>query len=385
MVRFLPLILVLFMLTACQMLPPVGPVDVDASPQLTEARFDGLEGWATSDHTKALAAFRVSCQSLLRREAEATLTPRYLGQSVARWQQVCKAAPQGEVDALTARRFFETQFTPYSVNQGQDGLFTGYYVPLLKASRSKGGIYNTPLHKRPPEVVDADLGAFREDWRGRTLSGRVEGRRLVPYYTRAQIVKGALAGRDLELLWAADPIDAFFLEIQGSGVAELPNGQRLLIGYDGKNGRPYTAIGAEVAHRAGIERSEVTMPSIRSWLNANPAQMQEVMNMNESYVFFRELDKSGAVGASGVVLTPKASLAVDPRHWPYGMPVWLDAEHPAAADKEVRLQSLYIAQDTGGAIRGAVRGDVYWGEGHEAAWLAGNMKSRGEMWVLLPK
>jgi membrane-bound lytic murein transglycosylase A len=206
---------------------------------------------------------------------------------------------------------------------------------------------------------------------------------LRPYENRAAIESGALRGRGLEMLWVDDPVDAFFLQIQGSGRVMLEDGTSLRIGYAGQNGHPYVAIGRELIARGALTREAVSMPAIRDWLRANPQEADAVMNRNPSFVFFRELDGDGPVGAQGVALTPGRSLAVDRSFVPYGVPVWLDAEDPV--DGEVRVQRLLVAQDTGGAIRGPVRGDVFWGHGPEAEHRAGLMKSRGRYFLLLPK
>src|SRR6185295_10813052 len=231
-----------------------------------------------------------------------------------------------------------------------------------------------------------DLGRFRADLKGKRIAGKVEDGALVPYFDRKAIDEGALAGRGLELVWVDDPVDAFFLEIQGSGRIVLPDGEQIRVGYAGQNGYVYSAIGRELLKRGVLTKEQLSMQSIREWLEANPDEGRDVMRTNASYVFFRELSEEGPVGSLGVVLTPERSLAVDPLFVPLGVPVWIDTTIPAGAPGGARpLQRLLVAQDTGGAINGPVRGDVFWGPGDEAAATAGSMRQPGRLWLLLPK
>jgi membrane-bound lytic murein transglycosylase A len=229
-----------------------------------------------------------------------------------------------------------------------------------------------------------ELGQFRPDWRGQRTAGRVVDGQLVPYPARAEIAAGALDGRAPVIAWAADPIDVFFMEIQGSGRLVFDDGRALHVSYVAQNGHPYVAIGREFIARGILPRDQVSMQSIRAWLQANPGPAAaEMMNSNPSYVFFRALDDDGPIGAQGVPLTPGRSLAVDRKFLPFGLPIWLDADDPL--DPAQRVRRLVVAQDTGGAIRGPVRGDVFWGAGAEAAEKAGRMRSAGRYWLLLPR
>lgn len=332
---------------------------------LTPATFADLPGWAEDDPSAALAAFLRSCR-------------RMKGPA-------CQAAEQ----AGSARAFFEAHFQPYAVSAGSDpeGLFTGYYEPLLQGSRERSDRYRVPLYVRPPELVMVDLGDFREELKGQRIAGKVEEGELVPYPDRKAIEEGAIAGRDLELVWVDDPVDAFFLQIQGSGRVRLDDGSEMRVGYAAQNGHPYFAIGKDLVERGALSKEEVSMQSIRGWLEENPDLADDVMARNASYVFFEELKGEGPLGAQGVPLTPGRSLAVDLKHWQLGVPIWLDTEAPSPREGEPDrpLRRLMIAQDTGGAIRGVVRGDVFWGHGDEAAEVAGRMKHPGRMWVLLPR
>jgi peptidoglycan lytic transglycosylase A len=235
--------------------------------------------------------------------------------------------------------------------------------------------------------VDVDLGAFRDDLRGRRLAGIVRGGRLVPFVDRDGLERGALAGRGLELVWVDDPIDAFFLHIQGSGRVELEDGSQLRVGYAAQNGHQYVAIGKELVARGAMALADVTMQSIRAWLESHPAEAAEIMRKNPSFVFFRKLDEDGPVGSQGVVLEPHRSIAVDTAFLPLGLPVWLDGSWPAPrpGEPDRPLRRLVVAQDTGGAIRGPLRADLFCGHGAEAAEVAGRLKHPAKMWILLPR
>ncbi len=321
--------------------------------------FADLPGWAQDDFRDARGALARSCV-VMRQPA---------------WQAACAKLPTTDAGL---RAYLEAHFRPWQVTgeTGATGLFTGYYAPELAASRTRDGVYQTPLYGMPRDLLQADLGAFKPEWQGQKLTGRVEGSRFVPYPARAAITGAALDAP--VLAWAADPVDAFFLQVQGSGVLRFPDGSTETIGYAGQNGRPYVAIGKVLKERGAFPDGVVTMQAIRAWLAAHPQERDVILNQNPSYVFFKLGE--APTGAQGVVLTPERSLAVDKRFVPLGAPVWLDAEHPAGG----RLQRLYLAQDTGGAIKSAVRGDVYWGSGDHAAALAGVMQSRGGYFLLLP-
>ena len=357
---------------------------------LAPAGFSDLPGWREDKIAQALPALLRSCSRITALPDESPLGGDGFAGTAGAWKPACAAAaqvPAGE-DAA-ARAFFEAHFRPFSAADGGEpsGLFTGYYEALLQGSRKRSDRFHVPLYGRPPEVVMVDLGAFREDLRGKRLAGRVEGGALVPLPDRAAIERGALAGRGLEIVWVDSPVDAFFLQIQGSGRVRLAEGGEVRVGYAADNGHRYTAIGRELIRRGVYRPAEVSMQSIRRWLEKNPTEADALMDTNESFVFFQEIAGEGPLGAEGVALTPGRSLAVDRHHWPLGVPLWLDATAPASRDNEPDrpLRRLLIAQDTGGAIRGPVRGDVFWGAGPEAEAVAGKMKNPGRLWVLLPK
>ena len=312
-----------------------------------------------------------------------------------RWQALCAdAALFPGPDDETARAFFETRFVAHEMagNHGAaDGLITGYYEPLLHGSLAKTERFLYPLYRRPDDLVTVDLGELYPELQGKRFRGRVHGNRVVPYYSRAQINRASerpepaatpLSG--LELLWVDDPVALFFLEIQGSGRVQLPDGRILPVSYSDQNGHPYVAIGRTLVESGALKLEEATMPAIRAWLAAHPDQAQTVLNSNPSYVFFtlREPDSSGPVGALNVPLLAERSIAVDPSFIPLGSPVWLDTALPGSTPRPYRR--LEFAQDTGGAIRGPARADLFLGFGQNAEQLAGAMRQRGKLYVLLP-
>jgi len=358
----------LLSLFACSPRPPP-PDRLTLSP----ASFADLPRWNEDAAAAALGAFARSCAAL------AKLPPGALGiaGTAQDWQAPCAALPQ-DADDAAARHYFESWFRPWRAgnNGAKEGLFTGYYEPELNGARQRGGAFTTPVLKRPPDLVMVELGLFRPAWRGERIAGRVVDGRLKPYESRAEIDKGALDRQRLSFLWVEDSVDAFFMEIQGSGRIRLPDGSLVRVGYDGQNGQPYVPIGRLLMERGELAKEDVSMQSIRAWIRAHPEAGKALMAENPSYVFFRELNGDGPLGAEGVVLTPGRSLAVDRSFVPLGVPVYLDAGDG--------LQRLMVAQDTGGAIRGPVRGDVFWGAGTEAEARAGTQKARGGYYLLLP-
>ncbi len=372
----------LFLVTSCA--PPPPP-----EPRLTlePTAFEKLDGWRDDRQAAALAAFLNSCPALLESGVAVRRQPEGASfGAAADWQGVCaEARTVAAGDDAKAREFFERRFTPYAAgdNGEPEGLFTGYYVPDLRGSKTADARHRVPLHRVPDDLVTADLGLFSGELAGRTIVGRVEKNRFVPYAERAEIAAGALAGRDLEIVYVDDPIDAFFLHIQGSGRVVLEGGGTLNVGYAGVNGRPYVAIGRELVARGAMPKEEVTMQSIRAWLAAHPGEAEQIMAANPSYVFFRVIEGPFPIGGQGVALTPERSLAVDRRFIAYGVPLWLETE--PGPQGGAPLARLMVAQDTGGAIKGPVRGDVFWGFGQEAGELAGRMKDRGRYYLLLPK
>lgn len=371
---------VVAVLASCSTLPKDGASD---RVRLKPVAYDALPGWQGDDQAQALKAFLVSCTALNKRAADGVMQGGFAG-TAGDWQGACAAAAQVPAgDAPAARAFFESAFVPYAVSgtAGREGMFTGYYEAALNGSLTRTGKYQTPLYARPADLVSVNLGDFLPELKGKTIQGRVAGENLTPYYTRAAIEKGALKTSGVPVVWVDDPVDAFFLHIQGSGLVTLTDGTQMQVGYAAQNGHPYYAIGKELVARGALAKEDVSMQTIRAWLNANPQEAAALMETNNSYVFFRKLEGTGPLGAQGVAVTPGRTLAVDRALLPYGLPLFLDAQDPDGG----RLQRLMIAQDTGGAIKGAVRGDYFWGAGDQAADKAGRMKSTGSYYALLPK
>jgi membrane-bound lytic murein transglycosylase A len=380
--RFVLAFLLLSVAAAC------APRVAEDRATLTPASFAELPGWSADDPRAALDALARSCDRRAPRPPGRAVGPFALAGFEKDWAAPCAALAsldRAALDAATARTFIERHFRPFALSgpDGDEGLFTGYYEAAARGSRTRSARYNVPLYRRPTDLVEADLGVFADEFRGRSIAGRVRNGRLIPYDDRRRINRGTLAGQQLELLWLDDPVDAFFLEIQGSGRITLDDGSVVRVGFAAKNGRPYTAIGRVLADMGAMPLDQVSMQSIRAWLSRHPERARAVMEENAAYVFFRELDGDGPIGAEGVALTPGRSLAVDRKFLPLGVPVFVAAED--ADGKLAPYRALMVAQDTGGAIRGAVRGDIFTGAGTEAAERAGRMKLRGRGWILLPR
>lgn len=384
------LALVLF-LAACEG-PKKEPEEEEAALEglrLVPAEFKDLPGWEEDRLVEALPALNRSCQRLLTQPDERPLGPDGLAGTVADWREPCgdlaslaQAIPAGE-DHPELRQLLEAHFRPFAVYDGEraEGLFTGYYEAELQGSLSRKPGYEVPLYGRPADLVEVDLREFRADLPAERLVGRVQDGRLQPYPPRAVLENGFLEGRGEELIWVSDPVDAFFLHVQGSGVVRLDEGGEVRVGFAGSNGRAFYAIGRALIEEGILERDKTSMQAIRDWLRANPQRAQELMHRNERYIFFRLLDGPGPIGAQGVALTAGRSLAVDPEHLPLGVPLWLETFWPASQEP---LRRLMVAQDTGSAIKGVVRGDFFWGSGEAALEQAGRMRQQGRYWLLLP-
>lgn len=371
-------------------LRPLTPSEQAAA--LVPARFADLPGWTASDPRAALAAFTRSCAALAGKPAESAMGGTGYAGMVGDWQGACAAIPRAASSAASARQFFESRFSPLEVKPSGQGqaLFTGYYEPQLFASRTRHGRFQTPIYGPPTELVSVDLGQFRDDLKGEHLEGCLDGHSLEPCPSRADIDAKGLAHAPV-LFYADDPVSVFFLHIQGSGRVRLDDGTTVRVAYAGQNGRRYKAVGRTLIEEGLLDRGSMSMQAIRAWMQAHPNEARRVMESDESYVFFQEAplgDASlGSPGSEGVALTPGASLAVDLRLHPQGAPFYVSAVRPDAdAGKPDRtFDTLLIAQDTGGAIRGPARGDVFWGFGPLSESIAGRMKSNGRLFVLLPK
>jgi len=355
---------------------PAAAVPAPAAPATPARAADAgaarIELPALPDAVAGLTAFRRSCPALLRREDLSGLT------TTADWQAACAATASVAPGAEAS--FFQLYFTAVAVTGG-DGFATGYYEPEIAASRARAPGYDVPIYRRPPDLIDVPLGDFAASLKGRTVRGRVQGNRLVPYASRAEISAGALAGRGLELAWAADPYEAFFLEIQGSGRLRLPDGEVLRIGYDGQNGRDYLAIGRLLIEQGRLERGKAGMVQILAWLRANPAEAPAVLDANGSKIFFRILTGEGPIGALNVPVTPRVSVAADPAFIPLGAPLLVDTVLTRSGEA---FTALMVAQDTGGAIKGANRIDLFLGAGADAAATAGAQSAPARIILLIP-
>jgi membrane-bound lytic murein transglycosylase A len=381
-------------LSACAV-PARAPTPPEAAGglSLTPVSFQQLPGWSSDRLSEAVAAFVRGCGRIL------TLAPDTpvggSGQAAAlagkagHWHAVCTAAralPLG--DDAQARAFFEQNFQAYALTAASTSpaLFTGYFEPEVAGSRSPLGPYQTPLLRKPNDLIQADLGAFSPEWKGRLLTGRVASGRFIPYYTRAEIDAGALDSQRLALVWLADPIDAYFVQVQGSARVRLPDGKLARFAYAAQNGWRYVPIGRILESRGALKPDEVSMQTIRAWLKAHPAEARGVMEANPAYVFFRELldypPNFGPPGALDIPLTPGRSAAVDRTFVPIGAPLWVATRNPLSGQP---WQHLVMAQDLGSAIEGPLRTDLFLGWGKEAEDLAGRMRESGSEFLLLPR
>ena len=356
---------------ACPVCP--APTEKPKTPALAPASFADLPGWRDDEVAQAWSAFRASCRALRFRE---------------HWRTACQQAePLERPDTAAVRAYFEANFIPYRVANpdGSDqGLVTGYYEPRLRGSRERRAPFLHPLYAPPDDLLVIDLASVAPETKNMRLRGRLDGRRVVPYYSRAEIENGAAPVVGKEIVYVDDAVEAFFLQIQGSGRVRLESGEELRIGYADQNGHPYQSIGRYLVEQGELKLGEASLQGIQAWARANPGRVVELLNQNPSYVFFRELPPAdtGPIWSLGVPLTAERSLAVDPRFVPLGAPVYLATTRP---NSELPLERLMIAQDTGGAIRGPVRADFFWGTGEDAGLLAGRMRQQGRMWVLLPR
>jgi len=357
--------------------PPAPPSPPSTAPEprgkLQSAAWAELPDWGR-DLGASLEAFVRGCAALDRQES---------------WVGVCDAARTVRASATDRdiAAFFEQAFDVYRVLNADDsssGLVTGYYEPLLRGSRVATARYRYPVYAAPQDLLVIDLASVYPDLRYRRLRGRVEGNRVVPYFARGDIEGETAPLKGLELAWVDDPVDLFFLHIQGSGQIELETGERIRVGYAEQNGHPFRSLARVLIDRGEIAPERASMQAIKDWARRNPHKLQEFLNTNPSYVFFRELpsDLPGPLGSLGVPLTPERSIAVDPRVVTLGAPVYLATTWPNTAEP---LNRLVVAQDTGGAIAGGVRADFFWGFGEAAGAQAGRMRQSGRMWVLLPK
>ncbi|MEQ1717782.1 MAG: MltA domain-containing protein [Hyphomicrobium sp.] len=361
-----------------------------SSIALKPATFAELPGWAADDHLAAYKAFLTSCPSVIERANPSKgtrATPPALA-GVCRFA-LSEAQAGRKMTGASARSFFEVNFRPKRVEQTTaPGLLTGYYEPLLKAARVATAEYQSPVYRRPADLVNVVAESERGAKSEQLTHMRQTGGGLTPHLTRAEIEQGGLKGQGLELLYLRDPVDIYFLQVQGSGRIELPDGTKIRISYDGKNGFPYTSIGRELIEAGTFTPDNMSLKALANWLKADRKRAEPVMWKNQSYVFFRELkgnEGDGPIGALGTALHTGRSLAVDTRFHTLGMPIYVSA--PAmthASAKGEGFNRLMIAQDVGSAIKGPERGDIFFGSGDRAAKVAGVTKHPGHFYVLEP-
>lgn len=334
-----------------------------------------LPGWAEDDPAAAWPAFLLSCRGMASRPHGPV------------WKRVCDLARAAESKpGFDARRFFEQNLKPYAVLNGEagtTGMITGYYEPQLRGSRQRSKGFEQPVRGVPDDLLTIDLSAVFPELKDKRVRGRLEGNKVVPYWSRAEITARGEQLPGKTLLYVDDAVELFFLQVQGSGRVKLPDGSMVRLNYADQNGHPYQSIGRLLVERGELKLEEASMQGIQAWARANPAKLDGLLNANPSYVFFREVpnSKDGPIGALGVPLTAERSAAIDPRSVPLGTPIFLATTRPNSAQP---LNRLLMAQDTGGAIKGAVRVDFFWGFGKAAGDMAGKMKQSGRVWVLWP-
>lgn len=352
---------------------------------LERQNYTNLSGWMEDDLKGFRLAMKQSCRALEKRDKlEIMVAQNPLWGTVNDWLTVCQSLLTHGSESF--RSSLEHLFTPWRITASEldeKALFTGYYEPTLRGSFRFKPPYIYPLFPRPADLVQVDLGVFRPSLMGTTLYGRLnENGILVPYYDRAAINRGAMENGPLPIAWVDDAADLFFLHIQGSGVIKFEDGTTLRAGYAGQNGHKYFAIGRYLVAHENLPIEDISMQSIRDWLKRHPHKAEATMEMNPSYIFFKEVHGEGPIGSQGVPLVPMRSIAIDKSLYPLGAPFWLDIESP---EDKTRIRHLSLAQDTGGAISGVVRADLFWGRGARAEAAAGKMRSTGTYWILAPK
>ncbi|MDX1916063.1 MAG: MltA domain-containing protein [Methylophilus sp.] len=349
---------------------PVAPSEYSL---LKPANWEALDGFLQDDLSASWNAWLTSCNTLKNK---------------TEWQNACNFASKlNKPNTAQIAEYFTTYFDVYStsnLNGSNTGLITGYYEPVLKGSRKSSVKYPYPLYQQPKDLITVDLSTLFPELKYKRVRGKLEGNKLVPYLTRAEIESESQPLKGNEIVWINDALDAFYLQIQGSGLIQLDSGEQLHLGYADQNGHTYQSIGKLLVQRGELSLSQASMQGIKDWAKSHTNQLRELLNSNPSYVFFKELPSGlfGPLGALGVPLTAERSVAIDPKYIPLGAPIFLSTSYP---NDNKPLKRLMIAQDTGGAIKDGVRADFFWGSGDAAGKMAGAMKQAGQIWVLLPK
>ncbi len=384
---FIPLLLLIATITGLYFFHPQTPKS--DKPIVTPVSFNDLPNWGGKSFKQSFQVFRNSCAVFIKQDPNKSLDTEIINLSVKDMLPACKKAlSQKKITSKQAANFFKTWFQPIEVKQPDNsptGLFTGYYAPLLSGSLKKTDKYTVPIYTLPKSLIRLDLSKFDANLDKKTLVGRIQNNEFLPYHDREAINKGALKHVPV-LVWVENRVDRLFLEIQGSGIIQFDNGKRMYVGYAGQNGQPYTALAGVLIREGVMTKDNASMQAIRRYFEEHPENIDGYLNQNQSFVFFKDLKQKAALGAQGIALTAGYSLAVDRRYVPMGLPVWLSTSYPDNVnDHHQPFHRLMIAQDTGGAIKGPIRGDVYWGAGEKATYTAGHMKNPGRWWLLIPK
>ncbi len=401
---FFPTILFCFLILALIyyfVFTPSRPVD---NLVLSQTRFSKLEGWNNDNLIEAFKAFKHSCKKIVRQPDEKSMGGKLISSTgiepiagkVGDWKYICKDALSADIqEHNSSKLFFQKWFFPFAISNGKSdsiffrgddlGLFTGYYEPLVKGSMKKNHQYNVPLYEFPEHYIKVDLNNFYPKLNYKHIVGKIVDSKLMPADTRKEIDKGALENKTKVLVWLKNPIDSFFLHIQGSGVIELPNGKKFRVGYAGSNGYKYYPIGRKLLELGEVSREKMSMQEIRKWLELNPKKINSLFNKNERYIFFQEIKSDFTLGSFGVPLTPGRSLAIDKQWIAMGVPLWISAAQTKDYSKDFNYNRLMITQDTGSAIKGIVRGDIFYGNGKMAEKLAGRTSHLGRYYIFLPR
>ena len=375
--------------------PP--PEDAEPPPpkhdqlKLTKAKFADLPGWADDKHAEAIGSFLRSCVKIGELPDSEPVGHDGHGGTAKQWRKACAAAQKLKAgDHAAAKAMFEAEFVPWIAagKGGAEGKLTGYFVQEIRASRKQKGKYKYPIYDRPKDLVMVDLSKHIPDAAGRRIWGRLDDKgNVVPFPTRKEIRTGALSGQNLEIMYADDPVDVLFAQIEGSAKAIMDDGSTVWLEFAGKNGRAYRGVGGVLKSMGQLTApGSGTMQGIRKWFADNPTKFDEVVDQSHSFVFFRESKTPGAVGSQMVILTAERSMAIDRAFIAHGTPIWVSTRAPVVGKKGSEpWTKLLVAQDTGGGILGAVRGDIYWGDDTAAAEKGGRMGGPGKYWLLLPK
>ncbi len=372
--------------------PPLSMPSLPSSShgvQLKLGDYAQLPSWGQVSLKKSFSAFQVSCHAFLKQDPNDLVGSHYISLKAKDWYPACQAAAKVDIeDQVAIQSFFQTWFVPVEFQQGKpvNGLFTGYYMPLIKGSLHKSSHYSVPIYAVPPNLLTAHLPSFSQDLPHKKIIGHVVSKKMVPFYTRAEINEGAIAKSTKVLAWVNNEVDRLILETEGSGVIQLEKGDRLVVGYDATNGAAYRSLATILINKGYMSADEASVSHIQSFFKKHPEKLRPLINQNKSFVFFRQIPENLVMGGQGVKLSAGYSLAIDRKWIPMGVPLWLTTtiyDEESHATKP--FNRLMIAQDTGGSIRGMVRGDIYMGEGEQATAIATKIRNPGHYWLLLPR